>query len=51
MNYKEAAKLINEIKPQYAVPTHYGTVVGNKSDGEDFKKLVNGDIKVEIKLI
>lgn len=48
MNYKEAAELINEIKPKIAVPTHYGSIVGEKSDGVSFSKLVSPEIKVEI---
>ncbi len=50
MNYKQAADLINEMKPQCVIPTHYGSIVGNVSDGDDFKKLVNEDIQVELKL-
>ena len=48
MNYKEAAELINEIKPKIAVPTHYGCIVGEKSDGVSFSKLVSNEIEVEI---
>ena len=48
MDYKEAAELINEIKPKIAVPTHYGSIVGEKSDGISFSKLVSPEIKVEI---
>ena len=48
MDYKEAAELINEIKPKIAVPTHYGSIVGEKSDGVSFSKLVSPKIKVEI---
>ena len=47
MDYKEAAELINEIKPKVAVPTHYGTIVGSKEDGAKFAKLVDADIVVE----
>ncbi len=50
MNYKEAAELINKMKPKYAIPTHYGSFVGDQSDGEAFSKLVDKDIKVELKL-
>ena len=50
MNYKEGAGLINTMKPQVAIPTHYGTAVGSPSDGESFAKLVDKDIQVEIKL-
>ena len=48
MDYKEAAELINEIKPKIAVPTHYGSIVGEKSDGVSFSKLVSPEIEVEV---
>ena len=48
MDYKEAAELINEIKPKIAVPTHYGSIVGSKKEGDKFSKLVNSEIKVVI---
>ena len=47
MDYKEAAELINEIKPKVAVPTHYGSIVGSKKDGAKFAKLVDIDIVVD----
>lgn len=50
MNCKEAAKLVNEIRPGIAVPIHYGSIVGNRTDGEDFGKLVDDGIRVELKL-
>ena len=37
MDYREAAELINKIKPKIAVPTHYGSIVGDKSDGVNFQ--------------
>ena len=48
MDYKEAAELINEIKPKIAVPTHYGGIVGEKSDGISLSKLVSPEIEVEV---
>ena len=48
MNYTEAAELSNEINPNIVVPTHYGDIVGEKDDGEKFKKLLNGNIQCEI---
>ena len=45
MNFKEAANLINEIKPKIAVPIHYGCIVGTKQDAENFIKLINPTIK------
>lgn len=46
MGYKAAAKFVNVIKPQIAVPVHYGDLVGEKDFGLRFKKLVNNDIQV-----
>ena len=48
MDHKEAAELINDIKPKVAIPTHYGSIVGSKDDGAKFAKLVDKDIEVEI---
>ena len=48
MNYREAADLINEIKPKIAVPIHYGSIVGTKQDGMEFAKLVNSSIECEV---
>ena len=45
MNFKEAADLINEIKPKIAVPIHYGSIVGTNQDANDFIKLLNPSIK------
>ena len=45
MNYKEAADLINEIKPKIAVPIHYGSIVGTKQDAINFIKLLHPEIK------
>ena len=36
MDYREADKLVNRMKPKLAVPTHYGTVVGSPDDGKKF---------------
>ncbi len=45
MNYKEAAKLVNEIKPKIAVPIHYGSIVGKKEDAEKFVQNLDKDIE------
>lgn len=41
MNAQEAAALISEIQPQAAIPIHYGCIVGEREDGEAFRKLVS----------
>ena len=48
MDYKEAGDLINIIKPQMAISTHYGSIVGDMNDGLNFSKLLNNDIKYKI---
>lgn len=45
MNKEEAAQLINSIKPKTVIPTHYGSIVGDYKDGQDFKKLLNENIE------
>jgi predicted Zn-dependent hydrolases of the beta-lactamase fold len=45
MDFKEAARLINEIKPKIAVPIHYGSIVGTKQDARNFINLLNSEIK------
>ena len=36
MTAAEAAALANALHPQIAVPTHYGSIVGAMTDGDDF---------------
>ena len=50
MDFKEAASLVNEIKPKITVPIHYGSIVGTKQDADNFSKLVSPKIKCEILL-
>ena len=50
MNAMEAANLVNKIEPKIAIPTHYGTLVGEKNHGDEFEKYVNKNIKVVKKL-
>lgn len=47
-DFKEAACLINIIKPKIAVPIHYGSVVGTKQDAIDFIKLIHPETKCKI---
>jgi L-ascorbate metabolism protein UlaG (beta-lactamase superfamily) len=50
MDARKAAEFINTIRPEVAIPTHYGSIVGNPSDGENFAKYVKPPIKVEFKI-
>ena len=45
MNSKEAANLVNEIKPKIAIPIHYGSIVGTKQDAIDFLNSLNTGIE------
>ena len=47
MDPKDAAALVNTIKPEIAIPTHYGSIVGSPEDGEVFAKRVEPVITVE----
>ena len=50
MNPSKAAELVNEIRPAFAIPTHYGTIAGLETDGADFKKAVKGGTRVVLLL-
>lgn len=46
MNVEDAARLINQIKPNFAVPMHYD--IKERADLERFKVLINKSIEVRI---
>lgn len=48
MDFKEAAELVNVIKPKIAVPIHYGSIVGTNEDAIGFERLLNPEIKCKI---
>ena len=53
MDKKQAAEYVAELKPGAVIPTHYGSVVGNTTDGQEFAndlKAMDQDIQVELKL-
>ncbi len=45
MDPQQAAQLINQIKPKLAIPTHYGSVVGNMQQGAEFIACLQSDIE------
>ena len=47
MNASEAAEFVNAIKPNLAIPIHYGSIVGTNDDAKDFISLVN-DVECKI---
>lgn len=53
MDKKQAAEYIAGLKPKAVIPTHYGSIVGDKADGQAFKadvERLDEGIQVEIRL-
>lgn len=53
MDKKQAADYAAKLKLKAVIPTHYGSIVGNRTDGRDFQKELEGldsGIQVELKL-
>lgn len=50
MTAKEAAELVNIIKPTIAVPVHYGSIVGTKEDAIEFEKYLSNATQCRIML-
>ena len=49
MNKDEAIELTKTLKAKVIVPTHYGLIVGEKTDGENFAKSIkNKNVEVLI---
>lgn len=48
MDVSEASEYINTIKPDIAIPIHYGKIIGNLTLGEDFKNRINKNIEVKL---
>ena len=48
MTDKEAAELVNLTKPDYAIPIHYGDIVGSNQNAQNFKNLVSPPTKVVV---
>ena len=50
MDAKKASELVNAIRPNVAIPVHYGSIVGKSADGDVFAENVKDPIKVEFKI-
>jgi L-ascorbate metabolism protein UlaG (beta-lactamase superfamily) len=46
MNAKEAGQSCSRIKTKYAIPMHYGSVVGSRSDADVFKQSCSAEVKL-----
>ena len=47
MDVNDAEKLIRVIKPKIVVPIHYGSIIGNASDGKKLKEVLS-DTSIEV---
>lgn len=50
MDAKQAAELVNTIRPEAAIPVHYRSIVGKKEDAEVFAANVKEPMRVEVKI-
>ena len=50
MDAGKAAELVNIIRPEVAIPVHYGDLVGKPGDGDVFAANVDDGIRVEFKI-
>ena len=48
MTSDEASDLIKNIRPKFAIPIHYKTVIGSVNDAYNFKKKLEGLVDVKI---
>lgn len=46
MTAQEAAQAANKIKPRFAIPMHYGDIVGSRADAEKFKELAACEVRI-----
>lgn len=50
MDVREAASLAEKLSPKIAIPTHYGSIVGDKKDGDEFVRLLKGKVPAETRI-
>jgi L-ascorbate metabolism protein UlaG (beta-lactamase superfamily) len=50
MNVRAAADYINRMEPYAAIPCHYGSMVGRKTDGEEFRRRIKPGIRVSLRI-
>ncbi len=46
MDAKEASDAMKDIKTEYAIPIHYGDIVGSRKDAEKFAGLCSCDVRI-----
>lgn len=47
MTAAEAAAVTNIINPKVAIPMHFGSIVGSDKDGQEFARLVHGQVIIK----
>jgi L-ascorbate metabolism protein UlaG (beta-lactamase superfamily) len=47
MTAKEAAEVVNMIRPEVAIPIHCGDLVGTLEDAETFKQLCKAPVEIK----
>ena len=50
MDAKKAAELVNTLRPDIAIPVHYGSIAGKPSDGDVFAESVKSTVQVVFKI-
>ena len=50
MDAEKAAEFVNALRPDIAIPVHYGSIVGKPSDGDVFAENVKSPVKVVFKI-
>ncbi len=46
MDAREASEAIKDIKAVYAIPIHYGDIVGSRKDADEFASLCSCDVRI-----
>jgi L-ascorbate metabolism protein UlaG (beta-lactamase superfamily) len=46
MDAKEASDAVKDIKTVYAIPIHYGDIVGSRKDAKEFARLCSCDVRI-----
>ncbi|SHK65152.1 MBL fold metallo-hydrolase [Hespellia stercorisuis] len=49
MDAEQAVEFVNILAPKAAVPTHYGSIVGEVKDAQDFVRNVSGNVQAVIR--
>ncbi|KAJ5078249.1 hydrolase metallo-beta-lactamase superfamily [Anaeramoeba ignava] len=48
MDPKEAFAAVKDIQPEIVIPMHYGNIIGNSDDANNFKELVENSTEIKV---